>query len=184
MKKLVLVGLFVLVAAMPLSPFAAVMAAPAKWTPVTATQVGAGGVYSGIVLNEGGVFFFDLVGYGKVTLNTPSTVIIFASSSIQHGIINTKTNDGELHMKMIWTYPAVGEVQGTFDGEGKVKTTTYLYVSPSYRARVYWRSETRDWKDSYPLVHGVFLLSPRPSPFDYYQKYHISNVSNLEYFRK
>ena len=45
--------------------------------------------------------------------------------------------------------------------------------------------EKRDKRleDSSPLVHGVILLSPRPSPTKYYYINYISHVSNLEYFR-
>ena len=143
MKKIMQISLFVLVTAMLLSSFTAVMAAPAKWIPVTATTIGKTAVFSGIVLNEGGVFFFDTAATGTVTFNTPSKVWTFASSSIQSGIINTKTDDGELHIKMTWTYPAVGTVQGTFEGEAKGKTTTYAYVPttgiphPFYSTNIY-----------------------------------------------
>jgi hypothetical protein len=143
MKKKILISIFVLVTAMLLSSFAAVMASPAKWTPVIGTTIGKTNVFSGILLNDGGVFFYDVVATGTFTLNTPTAVLTFASNSIINGTINTKTNDGEIHLNVRMTYPAVGEIQGTFEGEVKAKSTTYLYMPttgyphPFYSTNIY-----------------------------------------------
>ncbi len=122
--KILMVALLLTIAYMIVAP---VMAQPPTVVQVTGTQSG-GGVFSGIVLNDGGVFFYDAVGTGTANLHTPTADYTFTTSSILNGTINTKTDDGVMHYKMTWTYKVGSEVKGTFEGEINAKTTTYLYA--------------------------------------------------------
>ena len=138
-KKMLLVPVFALLMLFTVAP---VMAAPAKWTPVTGTQTSAGGAFSGIVLNDGGVFFYDAVGGGTVVLHTPTADYTFASSSVLNGTINTKTDEGEMHYKMLWEYKVNNVVVGGFDGEQIGKSTTTKYSAtgiplPMYSTNIY-----------------------------------------------
>ncbi len=102
-------------------------------TPVTAIQTAPiiGSVLSGVVLTEGGVFHYDGVSTaGTVSFYVTSTSIpdyIFTAYTEFNGTINTKTDNGVINQKMVWKYIVEGQVVGTFEGEAKVTTTTYLY---------------------------------------------------------
>lgn len=111
---------------------ATVRAIPETAIPVTATQTGTGTVFSGIVLNDGDIFFYDAVETGIVKLYITSTITpdyTFEARGILNGTINTKTDNGVFHRKMTWTYKVAGEVLGTFEGEVKADTTTYKYIT-------------------------------------------------------
>ncbi len=124
--KIVLIPILALIS---LIMVATVGAIPVTAIPVTAIQTGAG-VVTGFVLNDGGVFFYDIVETGTVKLYITSTVTpdyTFESRGILNGTINTKTDDGVFHRKMTWTYKVAGEVKGWFEGEVKADTVTYKY---------------------------------------------------------
>ena len=114
---------------------------------VTATQVGEfkPGTLT-YTLNDGGVFFFAGELSGTVNLDITSTTVnpdyILDVSGAISGIINTKTDDGVIHIAMVWTHKnSVDEVDGAFEGVVEAKTTTYLYVAgiphPYYSTNIY-----------------------------------------------
>lgn len=98
---------------------------------VTAQQTSAGSVQQAF-LNEGGVFFYDMVGTGTVTLDITDygtePDYTFTVSTVLNGTIDTKTDEGLMHYKVLWEYIIDDEVVGTFEGEmiGKSTTTRYL----------------------------------------------------------
>lgn len=135
----ILFALFALASVVAVAP---VIAAPEKWTPVTATQTAGSGAFSGIKLNDGGVFFYDAVGAGVVVLHTPTVDYTFASSSVLNGTINTKTDGGVMHFKMLWEYKVNDAVVGGFEGEEIGKSTTTKYSAtgiplPMYSTNIY-----------------------------------------------
>lgn len=140
MRKMVIFFLLMTLATiLAVSP---VFAAPEKWIPVTGTQSASSGAFSGINLNDGGIFFYDAVGAGTVQLHTPTTDYTFASSSVLNGTINTKTDGGVMHFKMLWEYKVNNVVVGGFEGEeiGKSTSTKYAangYPMPMYSNNVY-----------------------------------------------
>jgi hypothetical protein len=130
MKIKVLVTFLIVVAFMSIG-FASSL--PQTAIPVTATQTAPiiGSTLSGIVLTKGGIFHYDGVSTsGVVMLYITSTLTpdyTFTAYTEFNGTINTKTNEGVISQKMVWKYINDGQVIGTFEGEAKVTTTTYLY---------------------------------------------------------
>jgi hypothetical protein len=124
--KILIAPLLILLALMAIGSAAAT---PQTATPITATTTGTG-AFTGITLNDGGIFFYDGTQTGTAKLYITSTTTpdyTLTTNLAFNGTINTKTDNGMIHYQMTWSYIVNDEVLGTFQGPAKADTTTYLY---------------------------------------------------------